>query len=66
MRLIHVLDKNKFSNISDTGKVIKAFIEDLMSECSDEIDWNPYTIKALNKRIAVLYKNYLKQSLSLK
>ena len=57
MRLEHVLDKlGNPDDISDTGKVIKAMIEDVFREASGEIVESRTAQQAIGKASAILYK----------
>lgn len=57
MRLGHVLDKlGNPSGIEDTGKVIKAMIEDVFREASGEIVESKTAQQAIGKASAILYK----------
>lgn len=57
MRLDHVLDKlGNPDEISETGKVIKAMIEDVYREASGEIVESKTAQQAIGKACAMLYK----------
>ena len=58
MRLNHVLDKlNNPNTIQDTGKVIKAMVEDVYREGKNEIVESKQAMIAISKHTAKLYKN---------
>lgn len=58
MRLSHILDHLKNpTEISDTGNVIKAMIEDVFREAKGEIIESQGVSKAIGKKTAILYKN---------
>lgn len=58
MRMDHVLDKlGNPDDISDTGRVIKAMIEDVFREASGEIVESKTAQQAIGKASALLYKN---------
>jgi hypothetical protein len=58
MRLGHVLDKlGNPDDISETGKVIKAMIEDVFREASGEIVESRTAQQAIGKACAILYKS---------
>ncbi len=64
MRLSHVLDKLHTNgvgdiDISDTGKVIEAMLEDVLRESKDEIIQSTEAMRAIKKRAAILYKQRL-------
>jgi len=57
MRLTHVLDKlDNTDKIEDTGKVIKAMMEDVLREAKGEIVESQAAIKAIGKLTARLFK----------
>jgi len=57
MRLTHVLDKLEGEkDMTLTGKVIKAMIEDVTREAYGEIADNEIVHKAIGKRAAIIYK----------
>lgn len=58
MRLTHVLDKmGNPDDISETGKVIKAMLDDVLREADGMIADNTHVRKAINAKTAKLYKN---------
>jgi hypothetical protein len=54
MRLQHVLQKTPFETASDTGKVIRAMIEDVKRESDGEVVWSKDVEKAIGKATACL------------
>lgn len=54
MRLEHVLQKTPFEQDSDTGKVIKAMIEDVRRESEGEVVWSKEVEKAVSRATAKL------------
>lgn len=62
MRLKHVLDKMQGVSIEKTGAVIKAMIDDIYLECSGEFEDNEFIKKAMGKKVALLFKEYLKST----
>lgn len=63
MRLIHVLDKLDNPSIERTGEVIKAMIEDIRIEASEEIEFNQDVAKQIGKKTAYMFKGYLQKKL---
>jgi hypothetical protein len=67
MRMQHVLDKLGFLKeplkMEHTGTVIKAMIDDVITEASDEIVDNQPVRKAIGKRAAVMYKKLVQDQL---
>lgn len=62
MRLTHVLDKIEGEkDMSLTGVVIKAMIEDVMREAEGEIVDNETVRKAIGKKAAIIYKSRITQ-----
>lgn len=59
-RLLHVLDKIPDYSIEKTGEVIKLMINDIEIEAKGEIVMNNDARKAISKKTALMYKNYLK------
>jgi len=58
MRLTHVLDKlGNPNDITRTGDVVKAMIEDVYREAAGEIVDNPITRRAVSRAAAKLYKD---------
>lgn len=70
MRLSHVLDQfgPQLPDITQTGKVIKAMLADVVKESKGEIDWtNDKAIeKAVAKATAKLFKKRLKTNLGMR
>jgi len=64
MRLIHVLDKFPNASIEDTGKIIKAMIEDVERESDGEIVKSQKARKAISKKAANMFKDRLKSKLA--
>lgn len=60
MRLVHVLDKFPEANITHTGYVIKAMVEDIKREAEKEVIWNKDVERAISKETAKLFKNRIK------
>lgn len=61
MRMDHVLDKlNLELDMSNTGKVVKAMMEDVMREGDEEVLKDKYTKKAIGTAAAKMYKRRLK------
>lgn len=57
MRLVHVLDKiGNPSDLSKTPDVIKAMLEDVKREASQEIQWSKEAERAIGKATAALFK----------
>lgn len=64
MRLNHVLDKlPKEKDMSLTGEVIKAMVEDVTREAEGEIVDNKAVRKAIGSRAAKIYKQWLNDSI---
>lgn len=61
MRLSHVIDKIGAKDITDTGKVIAAMIEDVIRESKNEIIETAEARKAIGKKSAQLYKEKIMQ-----
>ncbi len=59
MRLAHILDKNPFSTLQDIPQVIKAMLEDVTVECSEEYVDSKIVQKAIASKTVHLYKTYL-------
>lgn len=68
MRLNHVLDKLKAQNIELSEKsmniIIKAMVEDVYTEAKGEIVESKTTRKAIGKRTAKLFIQYLKEKIN--
>lgn len=65
MRLSHVLDKlGNPSEMKDTGRVIKAMVEDVCREAAGEIAESKAARKAIGARAARLYKARVQTTLS--
>lgn len=61
MRLQHVLDKMpSATDVAATGMVIRAMHEDVAREATGEIEMSSEACKAIGKRTAWLFKEYLK------
>jgi hypothetical protein len=60
MRLRHVLDKLPGHCIERMPEIIKAMIEDVEREAAGEIVSNNFVRKAIGKKTALTYKDYLK------
>jgi RNA ligase len=63
MRLTHVLDKFPDADITQTGEIIKAMIEDVIKESKEEIVDNKLVRGAIGKKAAELFKQRLKSRL---
>lgn len=62
MRLAHVLDNLGIpSDVTQTGDVIKAMVEDVLREASGEIVDSKPARRAIGKRAAALYKERIQQ-----
>lgn len=62
MRLTHVLDHlGNPAEFSDTGRVIKAMVEDVEREASGEIVSSPEVRRAIGSKTAEMYKARLRQ-----
>jgi hypothetical protein len=61
MRLNHVLDKIPGADITKTGAVIKAMIEDVYREAAGEIVESRELSSAISKRTALMFKQRLNQ-----
>lgn len=61
-RLKHVLDKlPQNTSIENTGEVIKAMVEDIYREAKGEIVESHEANKAISKRTALMFKEFVKQ-----
>lgn len=60
-RLVHVLDKIPGADITKTGDVIRAMIEDVYREGAGEVVESPELSRAISKRTAVMFKRSLNQ-----
>lgn len=56
-RLQHVLDKCPYNGPEDTGKVIKAMVEDIKRESEGEVEWSKAVEKAISKATSQLIHN---------
>lgn len=56
-RLRHVLDKTPYNGPEDTGRVIKAMVEDVRRESEGEVEWSKAVEKAISKATAQLIHN---------
>lgn len=63
MRLTHILNKFPDADITKTGYIIKAMIEDIKREAEKEVIWNKDVEKALSKKTGIIFKNRLKKEL---
>ena len=61
MRLVHVLDKFPEADITQTGNVIKAMIEDVKRESEKEVIWSKEVERMIGKKCAILFKNRIKR-----
>ena len=59
MRLIHVLDKFPDADITKTGHIIQAMVEDVKRESEGEVIWGQATAKAISKKCAIMFKRRL-------
>ena len=65
MRLTHVLDKlNNPRDITKTGEIIKAMIEDILREGKDEIKESSTLPKEIGRKTAILYKILLNDEIN--
>jgi len=63
-RLMHVLNRGELeAKIENTGKVIGLMIEDVMREAKGEIKESPDANKQIGRLTALMFKDYLKDSL---
>jgi len=60
MRLTHVLDKFPEADITQTGNVVKAMIEDIKREGDKEINWSKEVSNMIGKKSAIIFKNRIK------
>lgn len=60
MRLEHVLQKVAAPDISHTGTVIKAMLEDVRRESTGEVEWSKDVEKCVGQRAAMLFKAKVK------
>lgn len=60
MRMRHIVGKMEIARIEDTPEVMKAMNEDIQREGDKEIVWSKEVAKAISKKTAKLYKEYLK------
>ena len=63
MRLTHVLDKFPNADITKTGYIIKAMVEDIKREAEKEVIWNKDVEKAISRKTGIIFKNRLKKEL---
>jgi len=63
MRLIHVLDKIKISDIKDMRKLISGMQEDIKREGNNEIKWSVAVEKEIARQTSILFKEKLKNEL---
>jgi len=63
MRLRHVLDAFPNADITQTGKIIAAMCEDVNREADKEIVSSQVVDRAISKRTALLFKQYLQEKL---
>lgn len=61
MRLTHVLDKFPGADVTKTGEIIKAMVEDVYREAAGEVVESPELSRAISKRTAVMFKRSLNQ-----
>jgi hypothetical protein len=59
MRLEHVLQKVTAPDLSHTGTVVKAMIEDVKREAKGEIVWSKEAERSIGSRAAMLFKKKL-------
>lgn len=66
MRLIHVLDKlPQGISIESTREVIKAMMEDVYREGSDEVKESKENNAAIGKKAAKIFREYLNSKINL-
>ena len=66
-RLMHILTSGKIeAKIENTGKIIELMIEDVMREAKGEIKESPDANKQIGRLTALMFKEYLKESLKQK
>lgn len=63
MRLNHILPKIENPTVEKTGEIIKLMIADISREGSHEITINDALLKAISRKTALLFKEYLKSNL---
>lgn len=56
MRMDHVLQRIKASDVKDTGRVIAAMLEDIEREGAGEIEWSSGAKRAVSTAAAKMYK----------
>ena len=59
MRLNHILDKIINIDITITGNVIKAMVDDIIREGQDEVEVSREAKTAIGKRTSIMFKEYL-------
>ena len=64
MRLTHVLQSFEVIGIEQTGSVISSMIADVEREAEGEIVQSPEARRAISRRVALMFKNRLKQGLA--
>ncbi len=57
MRLSHVLDKFPKADITQTGDIIKAMIEDIKRESKKEVIWSKEVSRAIAKKSGIMFKS---------
>lgn len=63
-RLMHILGRGELeAKLENTGKVISLMIEDVMREAKGEIKESPDANKQIGRLTALMFKDYLKESL---
>lgn len=61
MRLTHVLDKLHATEMSQTGDVIRAMLEDVKREAGAEVAWSKDAEQAVGRATATLYKRRISE-----
>lgn len=59
-RMLHVLDKFPGADITQTGAIIKAMVEDVTREAAGEVVMSKEATAAISRKTAVMFKNRLK------
>ena len=60
MRLSHILDVFPEADITKTGYIIKAMVEDIKREAEKEVIWNKDVEKAISRTCGIMFKNRIK------
>ena len=60
MRLSHVLDKGSYRSEKDIPALIQAMLDDIRTECGDEIEESKHVIRAVGGKTVALFKERLR------